>query len=771
MPRPRANPFGMKVRQVYPVDQPRASLGNLPDQKALARRFMKGGDELPDEDSKPEAQSAEDGAFPDQLAFLHELASHGGDISPLIPPDRVDEIGNRAVREWEIDQGSRQAWVEVAERGLMLATQERGDDEAEKEYPFVGASDVHYPILTTAVTQFNARAMPELVKGDKAVGVKTFNPPPRRVPTIGHNGGPPMGAQAPSPMPQGQEPPTPVPAAQAQEEAESVAARIKQARGERVAHFLNFLIFYRMDNWEGETDLLLMESPVTGMGFKKVYMGPEGLRSDYVSALRLTVNNSTTSLQRCPRITQDFDIYPYEIEQGIAAGKWRDRDLSVMGDDPEAPRVWIEQHRLEDLDGDGLPEPYIVTVDVQTRRAVCIQAGYALNDITVNPTTMRVTRIDRWVPFPAFTFLPDPRGRYYGLGLAKLLDAITDSVDTSINQLIDAGNAQIAGGGFIGANVRLQGSGQGGAIYKQPGEWQTVSTNGADLRQALYEFTVPQPSQVTMQMLELLLAAAKDVASVKDVVTGDAPATAPVGTTLALLNQALQVFSAIYKRIYRGFRDEFRLMFQCLKRWATEKEKMEYNEVTGGDFVEDFSGDGTDIQPVADPSVVTRMQKIARIQTISQIAESPVGQAAGMLQPGPAQEIVTEMLNAIDIDRPDRFVAAVPPNPEVLAKIQDMKAAAELKEAKATHIDAEITLDHAEAHEKAAGTVKTMGEVGEQTHRIHQEAHRVAKEGVLPVPGIGHGNEKHEMGHPAPPPMIAPINPNPEPAPVAAGGV
>src|SRR5262249_20073000 len=155
---------------------------------------------------------------------------------------------------------------------------------------------------------------------------------------------------------------------------------------------------------------------------------------------------------------------------------------------------------------------------------------------------------------------------------------------------------------------------QGGSIFFQPGEYKMLNTTGIDLRQAIWERTVPQPSAVAFQMLELLLAAAKDIASVKDVITGEAPSTAPVGTTLALQNQALQVFSSIYKRIYRGFHDEFRLMYRCLKRWATDKERQEYAELTGGNFDEDFSGDGTDIEPVADPTVVTKMQKLAKMQ-------------------------------------------------------------------------------------------------------------------------------------------------------------
>ena len=244
-----------------------------------------------------------------------------------------------------------------------------------------------------------------------------------------------------------------------------------------------------------------------------------------------------------------------------------------------------------------------------------------------------------------------------------------------------------------------------------------------------------------MQMLELLLAAAKDIASVKDVISGDAPSTAPVGTTLALQNQALQVFSAIYKRVYRGFRDEFRLMFHCLRRWATPEMRAEYAELTNGNFEEDFRGDGTDIQPVADPSVVTKMQKVAKMQSLLQLSESPTGIAAGMQLPQSAQALVLEFLDVLDQDRPERFIGDVPPNPELLAKVQLMGAEAQLKGAdaklrlkQATHTDAKAVLDQAK-------TAKEMGEVGQQTHEFHQEAARVATQGLVPLHGEPDGDE------------------------------
>lgn len=662
----------------------------------------------------------------ESLAKLREWAEMGGDISDQLEAGIVTRMGNDAVRDWELDNGSRQNWLNNANNALAIACQENEDDPQSKDFPFESASDIHYPLLTVASQQFAARAYPELVKGDKVLGVKVFTPPAQQPSPIETAK---LSPQPQDPM-QAQQATAEIQADEQQQNTQKLFLMARNARAERVKHYMNFLIFYRMDNWEGETDQLLHEIPITGSGFKKVYYGETGLQSDYVSALRLTVHNDTKSIWKCPRITQDYEIYPYEIEDKKRAGMFRDVELPNTSQDTEAPRKFIEQHRLDDLDEDGLAEPYIVTVDTETRQTMRIEPAYTTDDIMVDESTGTVLRIDRWLPFPSFAFLPDPKGGFYCIGFGKLLASIMDSVDTSINQLIDAGTAQIAGGGFIGAGVRLQGSGQGGSVFFRPGEYQTVSTNGVDLRQAIWERTVPQPSQVTMTMLEMLLAAAKDIASVKDVITGDAPSTAPVGTTLALQNQALQVFSSIYKRIYRGFRDEFVLMYKCQKRWATAKDKHEYQELTGGDFDEDFQGDGTDIQPVADPTVVTKMQKVARIQTLLQLAESAIGQAAGMTQSGPAQEIVRDALDTMDYDRPERFLAEVPPNPLDVAKAQDLAATASLKAAEANNLPAKANKDRADA-------VHQLALAGKEGHGLHQLADQIAQTGNVQPPAEG----------------------------------
>lgn len=687
---------------------------------------------------------------PSSLDRLQMFASANGDISDLLAPSELTELGIKAVREWRLDEGSRQSWKEKASRSLDIAAQERPEeDEREPLWNDEGAN-IHYPILTVSAQQFAARAYPELVKGDKVVGIRTFQATPNpQAPPQAPQGPPPQPGQLPSPQ-QAQA----MQAAQAmqqQDAARQQASDAKAARAQRVSTYLNFLIFYKMDDWEGETDQLLHELPIVGSAFKKVMFGTTGLTSDYVSALRLCVHNDTKSLYRVPRITQDFEVYPYEVEDRVRDGTYRADALERLPprseSDSQKPYDFIEQHRLDDLDGDGLSEPYIVTVEQDTQTVMRVEPAYTMDDVFIRGD--KVSRIDRWLPFSEFAFLPDPKGRFYKLGFGQLLEDISETVDTFVNQMIDAGTAQIAGGGFISSGVRLQGSGQGGVVTFQPGEFAVADVPAGQLRNSIWERTVPQPSDVAFKMLELLLAAAKDIAAVKDVITGEAPSTAPVGTTLALQNQALQVFSSIYKRVYRGFRDEFRLMFRALKRWATDKERQEYQEITGGDLDQDFAGDGTDIQPVADPTVVTKMQKMARAQAVMMLAESEYGKAAGMLESGPAQMGVKGILEDMDFPNPQDFVSQIQPDPEVAAKAADMTASAQLKGAQAqalpikTQIEAgKLKLDTVKAAAEDADreadvnlirakTLREMGLAAIDTHSLHKEADRINQTGSI----------------------------------------
>lgn len=599
-----------------------------------------------------EAEEADEPQMDEGRQRLLKFASAQGDISGQLDEDEVSNLGRQVVQDYERDEASRSEWREKTEAALKDAAQ---DDPGEKSYPFEKASNVKYPMLTVAAQQFAARAYPAIVKGDEAVKVKVFGNEPQPLPPNAM-----QAAQQGDPKAQQD--------VQAHEEA-AARYKAKRSRAERVKAYLNYQIFYGMDDWEKDTDAMLNTIPITGIAFRKIYYDASQRKScsEMVSALHLVVPADTKDLRRCPRITQVFELYPYEIRQRIGAGLYRDIELTQDTEDEEAPRCLLEQHRLHDLDGDGVAEPYIVTVDKETAEVLRIDAVYTMDDVKFDEAN-NVLSIDRWVPYVDYPFLPDPKGRFYAIGFGHLLAPISSVINTGINQLIDAGHAEIAGGGFLASGVRLQGAGQNSALRWKPGEYKTVNVPGSVLKDAIVDRTMPKPSTVTFQMLEMMLAAAKDIASVKDVLTGDTPSTAPVGTTLAVIEQGLQVFTSIYKRIYRSLRDEFRLLYECERRYGDEDEYREVLDDPNADMRADFDDEGRDIIPVSDPAAVTKMQSIAKAQILMSVKDDPRVNGG---------EVLRRFFEAADIDNPEALIAPPPPpNPVLMAKAEGEKAGA-----------------------------------------------------------------------------------------------
>jgi chaperonin GroES len=150
-----------------------------------------------------------------------------------------------------------------------------------------------------------------------------------------------------------------------------------------------------------------------------------------------------------------------------------------------------------------------------------------------------------------------------------------------------------------------------------PGEYKTVDVSGDTLKNAIVEKTLPDVSPVTFHLLELILGAAKDIAGIKDVMTGEASNQGQVGTTLALIEQGLQVFNATAKRVFRSLKNDYELLFDNIAEFGGEAAAKDYAEVLDdpeADFAKDFDRTGLDIRPVSDPSSITRMQKMAKAQ-------------------------------------------------------------------------------------------------------------------------------------------------------------
>lgn len=611
---------------------------------------------------------------------LMALANKTGDFSEAISLEDLATLGSKVVEEYERDKRDRSEWEKIAKESLQLAAQSHKD--ADKTYPWKGASNVRFPLLTTAALQFNARAYPSIVKGDEAVSCKVVGQDRGR-PRIGPDGQPLMGING-QPIPPEMLQQLPPEMAQQVQPIWEVPPGGKAARAQRVAEYMNTTIFYRMRDWESDTDVLTMQLPIVGCAFRKVWYDAERReqRAALVPALRIFAPKGARSCETSPRLTEEIpDVYPFEINQRMRSGFYRDIELEEESDEDNA-RLLLEQHRMMDLDEDGLEEPYVVTVDKATARVLRIEANFGPEDIRTDDAG-RALRIEYRKYYIKYDFFPDPDGGFYGLGLGHLLRQLGDVIDTAINQIVDTATAAAAGGGFIGSGVRLQSRGGGSVVRFAPGEYKTVDVPGDALRNAIVERTLPTVSPVTFQVLDLILGAAQDIAGAKDVLTGDASNTGQVGTTLALIEQGLQVFNAIYKRIYRALKDEFSLIYDNLSRYGGEEAARDYMEVLddqAANFEQDFNSKDLDIRPVSDPSSVTRMQKMARAQFLMGTAQMPGANPVAILK---------RVYEAADIENPEELIVPPQPpqpNPADIAKAEKDQTAAQLNIAKAQEI-------------------------------------------------------------------------------------
>lgn len=665
------------------------------------------------------------------LDKIARLAGSQGNIVEAMEEDAeaLVKLGNRVVDEYEKDCADRKDWEEIALEALDSAAQDQKTDA--KTHPWPNASNIDIPLLTTAALQFNARMYPAVVKGDEAVLCKVVgqdNGKPKMAPHPQTGQMMPMPQIAPGPPgPDGQPgPPQPVMGPDGKmQPVWLVPPGAKSARARRVSEYMNTTMFYRMEGWENDTDALLMQLPTVGCVFRKVFYDKyKGVQSMMVPALNLLVPKKTKDLKRAPRITEKLeDIFPHEIRKHMYSGYYRDvRDELAMDEEGEdsGARLLLEQHRWMDLDEDGVDEPYILTVDHATRTVLRVEANFAMEDIKAdeNGKVYCIERRDFYVKYGMF---PHPKGEFYDIGLGHLLKKLGATINTALNQLIDAGTAQTAGGGFIGAGVRLQGRGNRGVVRMAPGEYKVVDVAGDTLRNGIYERTLPTVSSVTFQVLDFILGFAREISGIKDVLTGEANNQAPVGSTLALIEQGLQVFNATAKRFFRAAKEEYTLVYDNLRLYGGDKAAKDYVEILDeqADFHADFNARDMDIRPVSDPSTVTRMQKVAKAQVVQ--GTIPILAQVG----GDPREAMRRVFEAADIEDIDKLLPPPqPPAPPPPEAVKAMEVEIAGKEAKGIK-------DLAAAEKLKAETAKVQIDTEKSGIEGQQKEYELTKEVTL----------------------------------------
>jgi chaperonin GroES len=664
-------------------------------------------------------------------------------VDALLTEEQSNAIGADVVRAFDEDKQSRLEWEKRMDAAIKLALQM----VEHKSTPWPNASNVKFPLITIAALQFAARAYPALIKGPdlvkyRVMGEDKTGEKAARAGRIGRH----MSYQLLDQDEQWEE----------DTDRKFIVLPIigcafkktywdplKKKNCSRLVLPQNLVVHYytrSIEECERKTEIFeLYEREIKEKQLNGLYSERE----------------LTPVAPKDPKLTDQ--------RQGV----------SPPPVSKHTPRELLEQHLFLDLDGDGYPEPYIATVDRATHKVMRIVPRFgevvtaqsleidkhtdaikglqlqiqALADAVPPPTGQeddqaiamaqqvvaqveqieaaiamlgqqierlkasnesepQVLRISPLECYTKYGFIPSPDGGFYDLGLGALLGPLNDSVNTLINQLIDAGTLQNGSTGFIGKGARIQ----GGELRFKPNEWKRVNVAGQTLRDSIVPLPVNQPSLVLFQLLSLLITYSEKVSSVNDAMMGNNPGqNTPAFNMQAMLEQGLQVFNGIFKRIYRSFRKELRKLYVMNRIYLNP---IEYFETMDGRFTAlqgDYAGPDDDVMPAADPNAFSNQENMMKAQFLATRAATTPGYNLPAVERRLLESMdIPDVQDVYPVDEQGNPTIPPPPNPEL-----QMQAAEEERRTAESRIRSEND------------TRRTIAEISEKEARLMLDFEKV----------------------------------------------
>jgi hypothetical protein len=449
-----------------------------------------------------------------------------------------------------------------------------------------------------------------------------------------------------------------------------------------------------------DTDQMLFKTGFGGLGIKKVYNCPIRRRpvSESVNTEDLVVSNALTNLTNAGRITHVVKMRPSTLKRLQLLKFYRDVPIGTptQSDQPTAvdqakadvqgvqPQVQdpkdadhtmlemlceleLDEFAPQHFKGKGLPLPYRVTIEKDSQKILEIRRNWRENDKQCLAKEYYV----EYVFVRAFGF--------YGLGLLHILGNTTKTLTAAWREFIDSGMfANFPG--FLYAK---------GAGRQLTNTFRVAPGTGVGLDiglQKLSDAVMPLPYKdlgpaftAFIQHVEEL---GQRLGGTAQLNVGEGRQDAPVGTTLALIEQSTKQTGAVMKRLYQAQAKEFQLLkerfredpeafWRFNKRPAQQWQKDQFKQA-----LEDF-----DLVPVADPNNPTSLHRAAKSEWLKQVAIA----APGLLD---VKKVFLRSAKDMEISDPDDLVAppappqsASPPVPPDPNKVGELA----LKERKMIH--------------------------------------------------------------------------------------
>jgi chaperonin GroES len=584
-----------------------------------------------------------------------------------IDKEILQKIGDRVLRGFKEDFDSMSDWLRDVKQVEELAALV----SKKKTTPLPNSANIKYPLITKACYEFSSRTYPELIQDGKVVKARVLG-----------------------------------------KDIEGT----KELAAQRVSDYMNYQLLFSNTEWELELDRLLHMLALVGFVCRKTYYDPikESIRSIICDYKDLIINSEVKSIEDARRVSHVIHLRLNDLIEGSRAGVYCEEAVQELldeheGDDLDPQIDVIEQHTYYDLDEDKYAEPYIITVEKVSGKVLRIAPRFSDESTDI---VVKKDKIQRIVPLQMFTdyhFLVSPKGKFQSVGFGILMLQLNETINSLLNQLIDAGQLANLQGGYM--DSRLTQIDSGDSLH-DPGEWKKLkATAGASLKDGIVPINYKEPSSVLQQLLGVLIESAKDLSSSSEVMTGSSNAdNAKTGAVMALQQQGIKIFTSIHRRTYRSMGSELKKVYKLNAMYLDPEEYYVVLDDKKAVFRSDFDETTIDIIPIADPNLSSEIQRSQKNQTLAILSQlpgfDPVKCAYRMAQ-GSAIENVDEL--KMDPEAGNK------PNPEII-KIQ----------AEIEHKAQEINAKHRELSIKEK-------ELNAQLYKIQCECMKLKADAILSI--------------------------------------
>ena len=561
-------------------------------------------------------------------------------------PDAVlSRVGDDLLRAIEEDDQSRREWLENRAKGIELLGLKieamRASGGATGSAPLEGMSQFRDTLLLESVIRWAANAFAEMcpTDGPAKVGEETFGATP---------------------------------------DIDNLADCLEKD--------LNKYLTVVDKPWVPDTDAMIVRIAVDGCQFKKVYHDPILRRpvSRAINAEDLIVNNAATSLFDAGRITHRSRMRPSMLKRmqilkvyrnvPLLEPGWTDKNAvdqateeisGIRKNDSSEPKerdfeifeCYCEydipglEHKT-DGEADGLAVPYKVTIDKESRQVLEIRRNWDEEDELCLPKTY----------FVQFPFI---RGfGFYGIGLSHMLGNMTSALTAISREFIDNGMFANFPGGVIRKGAG--GSRQNSSVNAvPPGGMIELETDGLPIQQVFMALPYKDLGPVFAQFVAAMQQNGQRLGGTADVQVGEGGQDAPVGTVLAMIEQAIKPMLATHKRLCQAESDELQLLVERFREdpesfWRGNKQPtLQWDKDR---FFQAINNN--DIAARADPNTASHMQRMMRNAALYQMAKDDP--TAFNLK-----QIRQMCIRGIGFANPDQFLVmqqpATPPDPKAIA--------------------------------------------------------------------------------------------------------